>query len=72
MRAIASTGGLIGILLHTPFLVAGASGARLTEVVEHIVHAVRVAGPTHVAFGTDFDGSIRAPEMRPSLVEIDF
>lgn len=64
LRAIASTGGVVGVNFHGPFLARGRA-ATLTDVVRHIRHIIRVAGPEHVALGSDFEGDIRPPpELR--------
>lgn len=60
LRAIAATGGVIGVNFHGPFLARGRA-ARLTDVIAHIRHLVRVAGIDHVAIGSDFEGDIRPP-----------
>jgi len=39
----------------------GLPGAHLTHVVDHIDHAVRVAGVDHVGLGSDFDGVFDLP-----------
>ncbi|MFN8624188.1 MAG: dipeptidase [Chloroflexota bacterium] len=95
LRAIAATGGVIGINLHSAFLEPGwpasarvapwrtstdwpdpmaaesadrhsrthesRPGAPLSRAVEHVLHALEVAGPDHVALGADFDGGIEPP-----------
>ncbi|MEN9578046.1 MAG: hypothetical protein RJA70_1055 [Pseudomonadota bacterium] len=61
LRAIAQTGGVIGINFHSPFLVASGGRAELDDVVRHIQHAVAVAGIDHVAIGSDFEGGISPP-----------
>jgi membrane dipeptidase len=40
------------------------AGARVTldTFLDHIMHAVEVAGPEHVAMGSDFDGVWALPE----------
>ena len=60
LRAIAATGGVIGVNFHSPFLVRGRR-ATLADVVRHVLHLVRVAGVDHVALGSDFEGDIRPP-----------
>ena len=60
LRAIAATGGVVGVNFHSAYLVAGRR-ARLSDVVRHIIHMVRLVGPEHVAIGSDFEGGIRAP-----------
>ena len=39
----------------------GLSGATLDDVLDHIDHAVQVAGVEHVALGSDFDGVFDLP-----------
>jgi hypothetical protein len=60
-RAIARTGGVIGVNFHQPFL-RHPGPATVDDVARHIAHLARVAGPEHVALGSDFDGLITAPE----------
>jgi membrane dipeptidase len=59
-RAIAATGGVIGINFHAGYLGA-ARVARLGDVVRHVKHFVRLVGADHVALGSDFEGGIRPP-----------
>ena len=61
LRAIAATGGVIGVNFHGPFL-ARHRRARLRDVVQHILHLRAVAGIEHLAIGSDFEGDIRPPE----------
>ena len=58
IRAIAATGGVIGVNFHGPFVVRGRP-ATLDDVVLHVRHLLRVAGEDHVALGSDFEGDIR-------------
>ncbi|MES1177387.1 MAG: membrane dipeptidase [Myxococcales bacterium] len=60
LRAIAATGGVIGVNFHGPFLVRGRA-ANLSDVVTQIRHLTQVAGIDHVAIGSDFEGDIRPP-----------
>src|SRR5690606_20870976 len=60
LRAIASTGGIVGVNFHSRFLVSGRP-ATLADVVKHVMHLVRVAGVEHVAIGSDFEGDINPP-----------
>src|SRR5690606_5993546 len=39
----------------------GLPGAQLEHVVDHIEHAVRIAGIDHVGLGSDFDGVFDLP-----------
>jgi len=60
LRAVAATGGVIGVNFHGPFLARGRR-ARLSDVVLHIQHIRDVAGIDHAAIGSDFEGDIRPP-----------
>jgi membrane dipeptidase len=61
LRAIAQRGGVIGIIFGTPYL----GSRRLEAVVEHLEHALAVAGEESVCLGSDFDGLVPLPrEMR--------
>jgi membrane dipeptidase len=62
IRAIAQSNGLIGVCLHQPLLVEGENRATMADVVKHIDHIRKVAGATHVALGTDFEGRITNPQ----------
>lgn len=76
LAAVADTGGVVGIMLHSEFLGDPLFSGKAESVVRHMEHAVQVAGPDHVAFGSDFDGAIWPPrDLRtclelPLLVEI--
>lgn len=51
LRGIADKGGFVGIYFM-PFLARGRI-ATANDVVEHILHAVKVAGEDHIGIGTD-------------------
>jgi len=64
LRAIAASGGVVGVNFHSAFLVRGRR-ATLADVVRHVRHLVRVMGVEHVAIGSDFEGDIQPPaELR--------
>jgi membrane dipeptidase len=56
IRAVAETGGVIGIIFAATFLGKDRRDAEL--VVEHMEHVRRTVGARHVALGSDFDGFI--------------
>ncbi|MFN8543631.1 MAG: membrane dipeptidase [Candidatus Binatia bacterium] len=58
VRAIAARGGVIGIMAATNFV----GGRHLDRFVDHVLHAVAVAGPDHVSLGLDLDGMITLPD----------
>jgi microsomal dipeptidase-like Zn-dependent dipeptidase len=57
LRAVAAKGGVVGI----GFWPTATCGADSRAIARAIVHAVRVAGPDHVALGSDFDGAVATP-----------
>ncbi len=60
IRSIASTGGIVGINFHAPFLVRGRP-PTIDDVTSHVMHMVDLVGAEHVAIGSDFEGGIRTP-----------
>lgn len=51
IKAIAGTGGLVGILSYSSFLSAGLGD--INDMLDHIDYAVQLVGPEHVGIGTD-------------------
>jgi membrane dipeptidase len=66
LRGIARSGGVVGVNLHSRFL-TDQGHASIADVVRHVRHLVRVAGPAHVAIGSDFEGDIRPPRDLPDV-----
>jgi membrane dipeptidase len=58
LLAIARSGGVVGVMFHAPVLRDDAKPATLGDVVRHIRHLLSVAGPAHVAIGSDLDGLV--------------
>ena len=56
LRALAKNGGVIQICIFKRYQNANPAEASLMDVVNHIDHAVKVAGIDHVGIGSDFDG----------------
>ena len=61
--AIAQRGGVIGVPLHSPFLVAGYTretprqACNLDHIIDHLDHLCAITGSdAHAALGTDMDG----------------
>jgi len=52
IRALAARGGIVGIMAH-PVAIDPAR-PTLDRLVDHVLHAVDVAGPDHVCIGADF------------------
>jgi membrane dipeptidase len=61
LRAIAASGGVIGVNFHGPFLARGRR-ARLADVVQQLQYLRGVVGIDHLAIGSDFEGDIRPPD----------
>ena len=54
IKAIAKTGGVIGVVFYPPFLTTGT--AYIDNVVQHIDYIKNLVGIDYVAIGSDFDG----------------
>ncbi len=57
LRAVAGTGGLIGI----GFWPTACGGDDAASIATSIRYAIGVAGVEHVALGSDFDGAVQVP-----------
>lgn len=71
-RAVAASGGVIGLVFLSAFIRAGwqpgSARAGLDELAAHAEHYARVVGWEHVGLGTDLDGGFGA-EKTPLGVE---
>ena len=61
VKAIADSGGVIGIIYATNFLRSKGGRKDGSLVVDHMDHVIRVGGEDCVAIGTDYDGMITPP-----------
>lgn len=61
IRAIALSGGIIGVNLYPPFLTCE-SYATLADVMAHIRHLTAIGGEETIALGTDLDGVDALPK----------
>lgn len=59
IRAIASRGGIVGIIFVSPYL--GSPFCSLETVADHVEHVAKVGGEDCVALGSDFDGFMILP-----------
>lgn len=57
LRAIAETGGVVGIIFSPHFL-CGKLNASTSCIVDQARYLADLIGPEHIAFGSDFDGWI--------------
>lgn len=58
IEMIAAGGGVIGVCAY-PAMLSATDQPHVTDVVRHIEHICRVAGPRHVGVGCDFTDGIR-------------
>lgn len=70
LRAVAATGGTIGILFHTGFLGDRPSLQSVEGVVRHLEHVVATVGEDHASLGSDWDGNITTPRDLPTCLEL--
>jgi membrane dipeptidase len=70
LRAIAATGGTIGIMYHSSFLGDAPLGGRLLSIVRHLEHVIEVVGEDHASLGSDWDGAIITPRDMPTCLEL--
>lgn len=65
IRAVARSGGVVGVNLHCPFVVRKGAKCDANAVARHVLHLRAVGGDGVLALGADFDGDIRAPTDLP-------
>jgi membrane dipeptidase len=72
IRAIAATGGLVGINFEVSMIRPDSrrlADTPLTRIAEHVRHVADLVGVEHVALGSDFDGA-QMPDAIPSAREL--
>jgi membrane dipeptidase len=70
IRAVARSGGVVGIMYHAPFLGDRPWNGRVDTISRHLEHVWRVAGEDTPALGSDWDGSIITPRDMPTCLEL--
>jgi membrane dipeptidase len=76
LKAIADTGGTVGVIYQSTFLGDPLFGGRAESIVRHLEHIVQVAGEDCCSLGSDWDGMIVPPRdlltclQLPRLVQI--
>lgn len=70
LRAIAKTGGTIGVMYQTSFLGDGLLTGKAISIVDHLAHIVRTVGEDHASLGSDWDGAIVTPRDMPTCLEL--
>lgn len=70
IRAIADTGGVVGVMYQVSFLGDPFLGVTADHVAAHLDHIVKVAGEDVPALGSDWDGAIMPPRDMPTCLEL--
>ena len=76
LRAIADTGGTIGVMYQSSFLGDPYLGGKADSIVDHLEHIIKTVGEDHASLGSDWDGAIlpprdmQTPLQLPRLVQI--
>jgi membrane dipeptidase len=70
LRAIADTGGTIGVMYQSSFLGDSNAGGRATSIVDHLEHIVKTVGEDYASLGSDWDGAIITPRDMPTVLEL--
>lgn len=70
IRAVAKSGGVVGIMYHAPFLGDRPWSGRVATIARHIIHVLDVAGEDTPALGSDWDGNIITPRDMPTCLEL--
>jgi membrane dipeptidase len=70
LRAIAATGGVVGIIYQSSFLGDPLLRGRAVSIVDHLQHVIDVIGEDHAALGSDWDGAIFTPRDMPTCLEL--
>lgn len=70
LRAIADTGGVIGIMYQSSFLGDRMLAGRAASIVDHLEHIITTVGEDHAALGSDWDGMVVTPRDMPTCLEM--
>jgi membrane dipeptidase len=70
LRAVADTGGVVGVMYQSSFLGEPLFGGRAEAVVDHLAHIVDTVGEDHAALGSDWDGAIITPRDMATCLEL--
>ncbi len=70
LRAIAATGGTIGVMYHSSFLGDRYLGGSSEAILRHLGHIVATVGEDHASLGSDWDGAINPPRNLRTPLEL--
>ncbi|HKY60778.1 MAG TPA: dipeptidase [Gemmatimonadota bacterium] len=62
LRALAERDGVLGVNFFPRYLAPRTGTCDWTAIADHLERAIEVAGPTHVALGSDLDGIPQLPD----------
>jgi membrane dipeptidase len=70
LRAVAATGGVVGVMYQSSFLGDSLLGGHADSIVAHLEHIVDTIGDDHAALGSDWDGAVIPPRDLPTCLEL--
>jgi membrane dipeptidase len=70
LRAVAATGGIVGIIYHSAYLGDPLFRGRAETIVRHLEYVRDTAGEDVPALGSDWDGFIVTPRDLPTCLEL--
>src|SRR5690606_37545040 len=70
LRAIAETGGVVGVMYQSSFLGDRLLAGRAASIVDHLEHVIHTIGEDHAALGSDWDGMVVTPRDMPTCLEL--
>ena len=70
IKAVAESGGTIGVMYQSTFLGDPLWGGRAESIVRHLEHIVKVAGDDFASLGSDWDGAIVTPRDLRTCLEL--
>jgi membrane dipeptidase len=70
LRAVAETGGTVGVIFQSSFLGDRALGGRAESILRHLQHICDTVGEDHASLGSDWDGAIVPPRDLETPLEL--
>jgi membrane dipeptidase len=70
LRAIADTGGTIGVMYESSFLGPSRTNGQGAWVADHLMHIVKTVGEDHASLGSDWDGAIVTPRDLQTCLDL--
>lgn len=70
LRAVAATGGVVGLNFYTPFL-SQEKIVGIDHILRHTAHMLQVMGEDYIALGSDFDGIDQMPAELENILGLE-